>query len=282
MFNIVSAKWLKNNIDKENLVIVDCRFSLMDKEYGKKSYEKAHIDGAVRIDIEMELSGQVSEHGGRHPLPDLRDLKETLENKGISNDSVIVAYDEGDLTGPSRLWWILKYLGHNEVYVLNGGIEAFKEIGGKISVDLPKIKKGIFNINLKEYMKADMEYVRERLYRDNVAIIDCREYGRFAGEFEPVDVKKGHIPNAKNYFWRTILNDSGKIPLIKSQKELKLYYRSLNNYDEIIIYCGSGITASPVSLILDEIGVNHKLYVGSFSDWISYPENEVCSIDSSY
>ena len=127
MNNLVSAKWLKDNIDDENIVIIDCRFNLMDKEYGKKAYEKGHIKGAKRVDIETQLSSVVKEHGGRHPLPSIEELKNTFENIGISNDSIVISYDEGDLSGASRLWWILKYLGHDKVYVLDGGLEVFKD-----------------------------------------------------------------------------------------------------------------------------------------------------------
>ena len=132
MSNIVNAKWLKENLNNEKLVIVDCRFSLMDKKYGKRSYESSHIKGALRVDIETELSDKVSTHGGRHPLPTIDKLKNVFEKIGISNDSIVVAYDEGDLAGPSRLWWILKYLGHKEVYILDGGINDFEEIGGEV------------------------------------------------------------------------------------------------------------------------------------------------------
>ena len=145
MSNMVNAKWLKENLNNDKLVIVDCRFSLMDKEYGKRSFDESHIEGAVRVDIETELSAPVKEHGGRHPLPSAEELKTTFENIGISNNSVVVAYDEGDLAGPARLWWILKYLGHNEVYVLNGGIKAFEEIGGKTTSESTSAKKVTLN-----------------------------------------------------------------------------------------------------------------------------------------
>ncbi len=109
-------------------------------------------------------------------------------------------------------------------------------------------------------MKVDMEYVRERLENENVVIIDSREYKRYIGEFEPVDIKAGHIPGARNYFWMNLLQ--------KENEELK-------SYEEVIVYCGSGITACPNSLALSEVGINHKVYSGSFSDWISYTDNEV-------
>lgn len=278
MLNFINAKWLKENLNNDKLVIVDCRFSLMDKDYGKKSYEKCHIKGAVRVDIETELSAPVTKHGGRHPLPDINELKCTFEKIGISNDSIVIAYDDGDLAGCSRLWWILKYLGHDKVYVLNGGINIFKEIGGDVTSEENVSTKGNFKVNLNEDMRVDMEYVRERINNENVALVDCREYKRYIGEFEPVDKKAGHIPNALNYFWMDILNKNEERLTIKSEEVLKDYFKELNNYDEVIIYCGSGITASPVSLALNEIKIPHKFYTGSFSDWISYEENQVDTI----
>lgn len=275
MSNIVNANWLKENLNNEKLVIVDCRFDLMDKNYGKNSYEKSHIENAVRVDIETQLSAPVTTHGGRHPLPSIEDLKSTFENIGISNDSIVVAYDEGDLSGPARLWWILKYLGHKEVYVLDGGIDSFKEAGGKVTTNETTVEKGNFEVNLNEDMRVDMEYVKNRLHNKDIAIVDCREHRRYIGEFEPVDKKAGHIPSALNYFWMDILNKNDDKLTIKSDDDLKKHFKELNNYDEVIIYCGSGITASPVSLALNEANIPHKLYAGSFSDWISYDDNEV-------
>ena len=247
MNNLVSAKWLKDNINDKNIVIVDCRFNLMDKEYGKKSYEKGHIKGAKRVDIETELSSIVKKHGGRHPLPSVRELKNTFENIGISNDSVVISYDEGDLAGASRLWWILKYLGHEKAYVLDGGLEAFKELGGEISTENEKSNKGKLDISIQEHMKVDMEYVRERLENENVVIIDSREYKRYIGEFELVDKKAGHIPGAVNYFWMDILEKDDDKLYLKSQNELKKQFAELMDYDEVIVYCGSGITACQIA-----------------------------------
>lgn len=278
MQNIVTPKWLKENLQNEKLVLVDCRFSLMDKEYGKRSYEESHIKGAVRVDVETELSSPVKKHGGRHPLPNVEELKITFENIGISNDSIVVAYDEGDLSGSARLWWILKYLGHDKVYVLNGGINVFAEIGGETNSVKIEIKKRKFEVNPNENMRVNMEYVRERLNKENIAIVDCRENIRYLGEFEPVDKKAGHIPGALNYFWMDILNKNEDRLTIKSKKSLEEYFNKLKDFKEVIIYCGSGITASLVSLALTEADIEHKLYTGSFSDWISYEENGIDTI----
>lgn len=275
MRNIVCANFIKENINNEKLVIVDCRFSLMDKEYGKRCFEEEHIKGAQRIDLETDLSSEVKEHGGRHPIPTIEELKNSFENIGISNDSIVVAYDEGDLAGPSRLWWILRYLGHKEVYVLDGGIGAYKEIGGETTSEVIKPIKGSFNPKVQDSMRVDMHYVRDKINNSEVAIVDSREKARYIGEFEPVDKKAGHIPSALNYFWMDILKkEDGKINL-KAVEELKTHFKELEKYKEIIVYCGSGVTACPNSLALYEIGINNKVYLGSFSDWISYDENEI-------
>ena len=275
MKNLVSAKWLIENLNNENVVVVDCRFNLMDKDYGRTSYEKGHIKGAVRVDIETQLSSKVEKHGGRHPLPNIEDLKNTFENIGINNNSIVIAYDEGDLSGPSRLWWILKYLGHKEVYVLNGGINDFINEGGETSCESEDIQKGKFDININENMNVDMNYVKERLHSKKVALVDSRENIRYIGEWEPVDKKAGHIPGAINYFWMDILNKDEESMHIKNKEELKSHFKELNDYEEVIVYCGSGITACPNSLALSEVGIEHKLYAGSFSDWISYDDNKI-------
>lgn len=275
MINLISPEELLDNINYKNLVLVDCRFSLMDKEYSKKCYEEEHIKGARRIDLETELSSTVREHGGRHPLPSIDSLKDTFDNLGINNDSVVIAYDEGDLAGPSRLWWVLKYLGHNEVYVLNGGISEYKKIGGKTDNKPVLYKKGNFIPNVDEKLKADMQYVRERLNDKQVAIIDSRENVRYIGEQEPIDKKAGHIPGALNYFWMDVLKKDEECMSIKNKEELNKHFEDLRKYKEVIVYCGSGITACPNSLALNEIGIDNKVYTGSFSDWISYDENEI-------
>lgn len=276
MKNIVDAKFLKENLNNKNLVLIDCRFDLLDREYGKKSYEKEHIKGAIRIDLDTQLSTEEKEHGGRNPLPSVDELVNTFEEIGISNDSLVVIYDDGDLSGPSRLWWILKYLGHKNVYVLDGGINAFKEISDETSNETTEIlNRGKLDINIDESMKVDMNYVKERLHNKNVAIIDSRDYKRYIGEIEPVYKKAGHIPGALNFFWKDVLNiDNDKFSM-KNIDELKNHFKTLKDYDEVIVYCGSGVTACINSLALCEISQKHTVYPGSFSDWISYDENEI-------
>ncbi|SHH47071.1 sulfurtransferase [Tepidibacter thalassicus] len=275
MKNLVSVEWLKNNIDKENLVVVDCRFDLQTPSYGKDSYQKGHIKGAFYMDMNKDLAGEVEEHGGRHPLPDLNIFKEKIENIGIGNNTIVVAYDDGEIAGASRFWWILKYLGHEKVYILSGGIKKWVEKKYPLTQDIPSKNKKEFNINLNEQIIVDMFEVREKKDKENVIIVDSRSKERYRGEFEPIDKVAGHIPGAKNYFWKDVLENNE----LKEYNKLKDHFKDLEKYEEVIVHCGSGITGCVNFVALDEIGINSKLYVGSWSDWISYSENEIAKGD---
>lgn len=272
MSNFVTAKWLHEHCDDDNLVIVDCRADLFDREYGKKLYEKGHIKNALFIDVKKDLAGDVKEHGGRSPLPELSILKNKLESIGISNDKTIVAYDEGALAGAERFWWMMKYLGHEIVYILNGGISAWVSEGYELSSKVREIKRGTFNIKLNGNIIISMPEVKSRMNKEGVAIVDSRAPERYRGEIEPIDKKAGHIPSAINYHWKEVLNENTKF---KSPEELKKHFNELKKYNEIILQCGSGIDACGNFVALDEIGFKPKLYVGSWSDWISYEDNPV-------
>jgi thiosulfate/3-mercaptopyruvate sulfurtransferase len=269
--NLVSTHWLKSNIDNENLVIVDCRFDLQTPSYGRDSYNKGHIKGAFYMDMNEDLAGEVKDHGGRHPLPDLNEFKEKIENMGIGNDTIVVAYDDGEIAGASRFWWILKYLGHEKVYILNGGIKKWIERNYPLTKDIPNKNKKEFKINLNEEIIAYMLEVKERKDEESVAILDSRSNERYKGEVEPIDKVAGHIPGAKNYFWMEVLENDE----LKENEKLKNHFKDLEKYKEVIVHCGSGITGCVNFLALDEIGIKSKLYLGSWSDWISYDENEI-------
>jgi thiosulfate/3-mercaptopyruvate sulfurtransferase len=274
MKNLVNCNWLKENITNENFVIVDCRFDLMKHSYGKESYDNGHIPGAFFMDMEKDLASKVKEHGGRHPFPDLNELKEKLENIGIGNNTTVIAYDDGDLAGAARFWMLLRYIGHNKIYILNGGIKAWNEEGYELSLDRSvSNSRGILDININEDMLVKMEEVKEKLNKTNVVIVDAREEKRYNGEVEPIDKKPGHIPGALNYFWMEVLNSNND--KLKTLEELEKHFEDLNNYDEVILYCGSGLTTTVNSLALDELGIKHKVYAGSYSDWVSYDDNEV-------
>lgn len=274
MSNFVMPDWLHNHISDENLVIVDCRADLFDQDYGKRKYEEGHINGAFFVNVKKDLAAEPKTHGGRSPLPELESLKEKLESIGISNDKTIVAYDEALLAGAERFWWMLKFLGHEKVYILNGGINAWTEAGNTLVKEVPAAEKGSFIISPREDIRTDVHYVKNNLHNKDLAVIDSRAPERYRGEIEPIDPKAGHIPGAKNYHWKDVLDEKG---CFKSREELEKIFKNLKEYDEVVLQCGSGIDACGNFVAMDEIGFKPKLYVGSWSDWVSYEDNPVAT-----
>ncbi|WP_406243708.1 sulfurtransferase [Tissierella carlieri] len=272
MKNTVSQEWLINNILKDNLIILDVRAELDNPDYGIVEYKNGHIKGAQFVSVEDIMTGKVSTHGGRHPLPDMEKFIEDMKRLGINDDSTIVIYDDGDLAMAGRLWWLLKYSGKNNVYILEGGIKAWSNSGLEITTEIPESEESkSLSLNIDSSMKVDINYVKSAIDSDNIAIIDSRAAERYRGEVEPIDKIAGHIPNALNYPWINLVVD-GKI---KSKEELIEYFKDLEKYEEIIVHCGSGITGTVNCIFMEEVGLKPKLYVGGYSDWVSYEDNIV-------
>ncbi|MCM3766628.1 sulfurtransferase [Neobacillus niacini] len=271
---VVDKQWLKTHLDDETVIIADCRFSLADSKKGQKEYLAGHLPGAVFFDLEKDLSSPVSEHGGRHPLPDHDEFITKLEAAGIDETKTVVAYDGGEGAFAARFWWLLHYLGHEKVFVLNGGFTQWTASGFPITTEVPSYQKTEFTISLKPDIVASVDEVKQAALRqrEDVVLIDSREEKRYLGIEEPIDKKAGHIPGAVNKPWMLGLS-AGEYRSVSEQKER---FSDISLKQEIIVYCGSGVTATPNFLTLKEAGYkNVKLYPGSFSDWISYPENKV-------
>ena len=278
MKNIISAKELISKLEKnDNLVVIDCRFDLINRTYGIDSYKKGHIKGSFILDIDKDLSSPTKEHGGKNPLQDPLILKEKLEKMGVDNDTTIVTYDDGDLNGACRLFFQLKHLGLKNVYVLDGGITSFVKEGGELEekVNIPSCTSKEIRPNINNDLVVPMEYVKSKLYKKDTVIIDCRANERYQGLVEPAYSKAGHIPSAKNYFCKDLIKSDFENGSLKDIEFLKKFFKYLNNYDEVILSCGSGISACVNSLALRELDIPHKIYIGSFSDWISYDDNEI-------
>lgn len=273
MKNLVSKEWLLENMETDNLVILDVRSDLKDSKYGELQYNINHIRKAQFVSFKDCLVGEIKAHGGRHPLPDMKDFIEDMKGLGVDNDSIVVVYDDGNLEMAGRLWWMLKYVGKKDVYVLDGGIRAWKKNNLHLTTDIepPNISNAL-DLNINKSIAVDMEYVRSNLESENIAIIDSRAYERFIGEVEPLDKIPGHIPNALNYPWMNLVADE---ELYSPPEELTEYFKEMDGYEEIIVHCGSGITGTVNIIFMEEIGLKPKLYVGGYSDWISYNDNEI-------
>ncbi|RXZ77344.1 sulfurtransferase [Paenibacillaceae bacterium] len=273
MESVVSIKWLLARLYESDAVIVDCRFVLGQPDAGREAYEQSHIPGAIYLDLERDLSGELDEHGGRHPLPDPATLARRFAQAGISNETRVIAYDSQGGAMASRLWWLLRYLGHEQVTVLNGGFDAWREAGFPVNADQHVIIPASFYAEVQHGMLAEVYDVQDKLGASGVVMIDSREPARYRGEVEPLDKAAGHIPGAINRFWKDSIDEQGQFKSAEAQKER---FADLDNAEEIIVYCGSGVTACPNVLALQQAGfTNVKLYAGSWSDWISYEENPI-------
>ena len=260
-------------IDEKNVFIADCRSDLMDLEFGRKSYLEGHIKNSVFIDGESILHGAhkgLKKHGGRHPMPDLMWFKKEIEKLGISSKSKVIAHG----LYAARLIFMLNMLGIEDAFILNGNIDTWKNSGYKLTRKIVKKEAGNITPKLKENLVVNMDYVKEKMNNKGTVIVDSRSEERHKGIKEPIDKIAGCIPNSLNIFWKSHFDEESRLkpldrvkqnfdPLIKSEPK------------EIILHCGSGITAAYNYLVLKELGISSKIYAGSWSDWISYPENPI-------
>lgn len=276
MTHLVEAVYLNQRMSSNHhpVAVVDCRFSLNDPGAGRSAYEQGHVPGAVFADLDLDLSGPVSEHGGRHPLPDIGQLTVTLGKLGIDRQTEVVAYDDQGGLFAARLWWLLKWLGHDRVAVLNGGYSAWLKAGFGVTADTPRPIPCQYTPALQpDWEAVTAEQVRAKLGEPGLQLIDSRERQRYLGFEEPIDKVAGHIPGALYYFWKDVLGPDG---LWKSPEELRQHFEALDADREVIVYCGSGVSACPNVLALHLAGFGKvKLYAGSWSDWISYPEHPI-------
>lgn len=273
---LISVHDAKNYLDKDqNVLFADCRFSLQDPQEGERLFNEEHVPGSAYFDLETDLSGKVEDTGGRHPLPNIEVFVQKIEEAGINKDTTIIAYDDQLSAMASRFLWLMKYLGHQKVYIMDGGFTIWKQNQYPVSTSFVRNEKGEFQYEIHNELIANQNDVAEKIEDPNVAILDSRAFERYAGWNEPIDKKAGHIPSSQNYFWKDLFEDG----YWKSSEALKAYFSNMEKYKEIIVYCGSGVTATPNVIALWEAGFhNVKLYVGSWSDWITNPNNEIASV----
>ncbi|MEL6815099.1 MAG: sulfurtransferase [Cyanobacteria bacterium J06598_3] len=266
--DLADVQWLSQNISNPDVVVIDTRFSLAEPDLGRKQYSTGHIPGAYYLDLNQDLSSEVLAHGGRHPLPDWDTFIQKLNTLGIHAATQVVIYDDSRFAFAARLWWMLRYLGHEQVAILDGGIQAWETAGLRLETTLPSEKIGNFTAQPQPNWTVDIDRLRERKDQPGVIVIDSRSPERFRGDIEPIDPIAGSIPGAINSFWKQITTDDGHL---RSTDELQRRWADINPADEVILYCGSGVTACVNLFSLCMAGhPMHKLYPGGWSDWCSY------------
>ncbi|HSA32375.1 MAG TPA: sulfurtransferase [bacterium] len=255
---------------REDTAIADCRGDLFDLGLGLRQYLEAHIPGAVFIDGEEVLTGPKGKHGGRHPLPDLDQLAQVLGTNGIARDTTVVAYG----MYAARFVFLLNLMGHKEAFVLDGHLDGWVEAGHPTVRKLANRRPLRFMARPDAALLVEAPELRRLIDAGKATLIDVRAPERFRGEVEPIDKVAGHIPGAVNVPWERNFDATGR--LLTTDALRVLYAPHLADTGRVpVLYCGSGVTSCNSLLALREIGVTARLYAGSWSDWISYPDNPV-------
>jgi thiosulfate/3-mercaptopyruvate sulfurtransferase len=266
---LIAAETLHQYLDNANWIIVDCRFSLAETEAGAKAYRHGHIPHARYAHLDKDLSSGITTRTGRHPLPDFTVLTKKLGDWGIVNHSQVIVYDDAGGAFAGRLWWLLRCLGHENVAVLNGGLQQWQKSGYKITTTLPKIKPAIFRPYLYPDAWVNALDVQNNLAKKSICLIDARTPPRYRGEQEPIDPVAGHIPGALNRPFQLNLDPTGLfLPAARLYDQFKPLIDN-KAPEQVVHMCGSGVTACHNVLAMEYAGLKgSKLYAGSWSEWI--------------
>jgi len=273
----IEAETLAAQLGDERLRLFDCRSDLTDPEAGRAAYARGHLPGARYADLNRDLSAPVTAATGRHPLPDPARFEATLRQWGVNGDSIVVAYDDRNGAYAARLWWMLRWLGHDEVRVLDGGYARWTHLGLPTVTDAaPQLPQGDFAARPRDSMVVTAADVALAGRDASARVLDARGAERFRGEVEPIDAVAGHVPGAVNHPYTTSLASDGRTlppPQLRSS-----FAASLGEVPapRTIAMCGSGVTACHILLALEHAGLEGgRLYAGSWSEWIRDPSRPV-------
>lgn len=275
---LIAAAELADAIDGDGehraTVVCDVRFYLADHDQGRREYDDGHIPGAVFVDLHRELAGDPGAGGGRHPLPPIGDFVALVGRLGIEPSTHVVAYDSAGGAIASRLWWMLRSIGHSLVSVLDGGIAAWVDAGRPLSTDVPTPTPTEYPPVDGWTGAVDADAVAQSASLGGT-IVDARSPDRFRGDHEPIDARAGHIPGAINLFHGDNLGPDGRHRTLGELAE-----RFAGAGEAPIVYCGSGVTACHDLLAMSLVGINQaRLYAGSWSEWSSDPARPIATGD---
>lgn len=273
---LITASQLLELLANSDAIIFDCRFDLANPNAGTNAYASGHIPGAHYLHLDHDLSGPKNGTNGRHPLPKSGDLLNKLCALGVNHDSQIVAYDAQGGMFAARCWWLLRWLGHSNVAVLEGGLPAWQAAGGTITTESSSHTIGTLTLRPSLQSVVTAETVLKNLDTTKFQIVDARAPDRFRGENETLDPVGGHIPGARNRFFKDNLQTDGRF---KSAAQLREEWSTLlegNPGHASIQQCGSGVTACHNLLALEIAGLpGAALYAGSWSEWCADPTRPV-------
>ncbi len=252
-------------------LLLDASHDLFDSKLGRLTYDTGHLPGAHFVSMERDMGGVRNGQNGRHPLPSRDDVVAWLRKLGANNDQQIVVYDQCEGSFASRVWWTIKWLGHANVAVLDGGASAWRADGLPMTQDQPAIQaEGDFSDRGVAMPTVSYEDLLENLESKKYLVIDARSEDRFRGENETLDPVGGHIPGAISRFYKHNLNPDGTFKSIEQLKEEFTAAASGRQAQAMVMQCGSGVSACHNLLALERIGFGvAPLYIGSWSEWCS-------------
>ena len=268
-------------LEDPRLAIFDCRFLLDAPDECQRQYLAAHVPGAVYVHLDRDMSAPKTGRNGRHPLPSPGVLVALMARLGISNDTDVVVYDAaGGGLAASRLWWSLRYLGHDRVSFLDGGWPAWVAANAPTRAGDERRRRGVFVSRVRPEMAADIDATARAARSSDWLVVDVRAASRYRGEEEPIDPVAGHVPGARHRFWQDNLTPDGHI---RDKAELRAEFDALLggvSPDHTIFYCGSGVTSAFLVFLLEDVGLpGARLYPGSWSEWCADPARPVATGD---
>lgn len=275
---LVQAETLAIALQRNDVIVVDCRFSLVDPNAGESAYRESHIPGAVYAHLESDLAAPGQMGAGRHPWPDAEQFRARLEQWGITAQSQVVAYDDAEGAYAARLWFLLRAFGHEKVAVLDGGWKRWTSLGLPSESFTPRRLPSTYRGAFDPARLMDAEQVQAHVHGGGL-LLDARAAERFRGEQEPIDRVAGHVPGAVNRPYADNLS-AGRF---KHPSQLADEYRALmqgRSPEDVVVMCGSGVTACHLLLAMERAGLRGaKLYPGSWSGWIGDPSRPVATGD---
>jgi thiosulfate/3-mercaptopyruvate sulfurtransferase len=263
---VVDVEWLAANLGEPGVVVVDCRYTLTDPKAGERGWLEGHIPGAAFLSVSRDLAGELRDggrDGGRAPLPPAPDFEASARRAGIGEGSKVVAYDEAGEGGATRLWWLLRHFGHDEVAVLNGGLAGWRAEGGPLAEGAEDIPARSFSVAAGRAQPIELEEIGGG---QGPLLLDARVGERYRGESEPIDAVAGHIPGARNLPASELAPGGRFLPA----DELRARFEAAgaSSAAEVGAYCGSGVAACVTVLASELAGIGTaRLYPGSWSEW---------------
>lgn len=274
---LVGAQELAHHLNDPDWRLFDCRHDLRDPDFGRRAYADGHLPGAQFLHLDHDLSGPMTGINGRHPLPDPAALVGRLESCGVGNHTQVVAYDDAGGMFAARLWWLLRWLGHRRVAVLDGGLQAWGRASGQLSQEAPRYPPLPYVIALQP-LRIDVDGVHGNLGNPRMVLVDARSPDRYRGENETLDPVGGHIPGALNRWFRDNLGADG---CFKQPSVLREEFGAMlkgRDAHQVVHHCGSGVTACHNVLAMESAGLTgSRLYAGSWSEWCADPSRPVAT-----